>query len=30
VYGAQGQRGSEKDWFIYEEFLITVNLKYGN
>jgi polyisoprenoid-binding protein YceI len=29
VYGAQGQRGSEKDWFIHDEFLMTVNLRYG-
>lgn len=28
IYGSSGQRGSEKDWFIYDEFLITVNLRY--
>lgn len=27
VYGAKGQRGSEKDWFIYDEFNVNVNLK---
>lgn len=29
VYGSQGQVGSEKDWFIHDEFTITVNLLYG-
>ena len=30
VYGAQGQVGSEKDWFIHDAFAITVNLLYGS
>jgi len=30
VYGSQGQVGSEKDWFIHDEFTITVNLLYGS
>jgi polyisoprenoid-binding protein YceI len=25
-YGASGKRGSAKDWFIYNEFLLTVNV----
>lgn len=29
IYGARGQRGSEKDWFIHDEFTITVNLRYS-
>jgi polyisoprenoid-binding protein YceI len=25
-YGSQGKRGSEKDWFIYDEFTLNVNI----
>jgi polyisoprenoid-binding protein YceI len=30
VYGSRGQVGSEKDWFIHDEFTITVNLLYSS
>lgn len=30
IYGSRGQVGSEKDWFILDEFTITVNLLYSS